>query len=134
MHWNDFIHPWSINNFSDTYGNLQSIFGTFIIFEQICYYLKVDKQLIHKNITYHSLHQFALSFFLSLATHTMVIWFRKQIFLFTFEPKNERNCFLISALRIWNRSYQKIKVSTYNVKYPLINIIKCINFFWLDPF
>ena len=26
--------------------------------------------------------------------------FQKQIFLFSFEPKNEQNCFLISALRI----------------------------------
>ena len=53
--------------------------------------------------------------------------FRKQILLFSFEPKNER-FFLISALRIFNRSNQKIK-GAYYVKYPHINIIKCIYFF-----
>ena len=37
--------------------------------------------------------------------------FRKQISLFSFEPKNERNYFLISALKIENRSNQKIKGS-----------------------
>ena len=33
--------------------------------------------------------------------------FRKQIFLFSFEPKNKRNYFLISALRIKNGSNKK---------------------------
>ena len=33
--------------------------------------------------------------------------FRKQIFLFPFEPKNERNYFLISALASKNGSNQK---------------------------
>ena len=33
--------------------------------------------------------------------------FHKQIFLFSFEPKNERNYFLISALASKNGSNQK---------------------------
>ena len=33
--------------------------------------------------------------------------FQKQIFLFSFEPKNERNCFFISALASKNGSNQK---------------------------
>ena len=33
--------------------------------------------------------------------------FRKQIILFSFEPKNERNCFLISALASKDGSNQK---------------------------
>ena len=36
--------------------------------------------------------------------------FQKQIFLSSFEPKTEWNYFLISVLRIYNRSNQKMKV------------------------
>ena len=36
--------------------------------------------------------------------------FQKQIFFFPFEPKNEWNYFLISALRVQNRANKKIKV------------------------
>jgi hypothetical protein len=35
----------------------------------------------------------------------------EQILVFSFEPKNEQNYFLISALRIQNGSNQKIKVT-----------------------
>ena len=37
--------------------------------------------------------------------------FRKLIFLFSFEPENERNYFLISVLRISNGANKKIKAS-----------------------
>ena len=38
--------------------------------------------------------------------------FLKQIFMFSFEPKNERNYFLISALASKNGSNQKINQGT----------------------
>ena len=44
---------------------------------------------------------------LIVVNHIKVSKFRKQIFLLSFEPKNERNYFLISALASNNGSNQK---------------------------
>ena len=63
----------------------------------------------------------------------MVSKFQKQIFLFSFEPKNERNYFLNSALRIQNRSYQRLNESIM-LNNPLIDVRKCLHFFDLTHF
>ena len=47
--------------------------------------------------------------FLGKNTFLKVSKFQKQIFLFSFEPKSERNCFLISALASKKGSNQKNK-------------------------
>ena len=48
--------------------------------------------------------------------------FRKQIFLFSFEPKNERNNFLIPAQASKNGSNQTMK-ALYYINYGIFNVI-----------
>ena len=57
-----------------------------------------------------------------------VSWFRKQILLFSFEPKTQRNYFLISALASKKSPNQKTLLYNY-VKKPVISDIKCLYFF-----
>ena len=54
--------------------------------------------------------------------------FRKQIFLFSYVPKNKRNHFLISARNDLKEVKSKSK-GTFYVKCPLINIIKSLHFY-----
>ena len=51
-------------------------------------------------------------------TSIKVNWFQKQIFLFSFEPKNERNYFLISALASKKSSNWKTYYSTRAIITP----------------
>ena len=54
--------------------------------------------------------------YLTIRNGLKVSKFRKQIFLFSFEPKNERNYFLISALRFWISKMGQIK----KIKVPIM--------------
>ena len=58
--------------------------------------------------------------------------FQKQIFLFSFEPKNGRNYFLNSALASKMSQIKKMQV-LYYINYGVFNTIEAL-FFLFDPF
>ena len=63
---------------------------------------------------------------------TKVSKFQKQIFLFSFEPKNERNILLNSTLASKMSQIKKMK-ALYCINYGVFNTIEAI-IFLLDPF
>ena len=107
---NNFFHFLSTRHASIT----QVLFISYNLRNHDFFFIIVAYQYLHVN-------KILFTFYRNQQEKVKVSKFQKQIFWFSFEPKNQGNCFLISTLRIQNRFYY--------VKYPLINIIKCLYFF-----
>ena len=86
------------------------------------------KNIIKRKI--HSSYNALIRFILGIK----VSKFQKQFFLFSFVPKNDRNYFFDFCPK--NLKWVKWKNNASIVLYqiPPTNIIKCLHFFWFDPF